>query len=201
MLWTGMRVGEATGLRWEDVDFDKNEISVNHTLVYYCHRSDRNESVFAINTPKTEAGKRTIPMLPRVKEALLLEKKFNDEFDITCNSVVDGYTDFIFLNRFGEVYQQSTLNKALRRIIRDCNFEVLDKHKGSGDPVLLPHFSNHYLRHTFTTRMVEKGMNVKVMQDILGHADAQTTMNIYADVTKELKDREMSEFGKAFGKE
>lgn len=201
MLWTGMRVGEATGLRWEDVDFEKNEISVNHTLVYYCHRSDRNESVFAINTPKTEAGKRTIPMLPRVKEALLLEKKFNEEFDITCNSVVDGYTDFIFLNRFGEVYQQSTLNKALRRIIRDCNFEVLDKHKGSEDPVLLPHFSNHYLRHTFTTRMVEKGMNVKVMQDILGHADAQTTMNIYADVTKELKDREMSEFGKAFGKE
>ena len=56
--------------------------------------------------------------------------------------------------------------------------------------VLLPHFSCHNLRHTFTTRMVEAGVNVKVIQDVLGHQDIQTTMNIYADVTKELKKSE-----------
>ena len=92
------------------------------------------------------------------------------------------------MNRFGNVQHQGTLNKAIRRIIRDCNDEVLMK--GEDDPVLLPHFSCHTLRHTFTTRMCEAGVNVKVIQDTLGHADIATTLNIYADVTKELKQTE-----------
>ena len=53
--------------------------------------------------------------------------------------------------------------------------------------VLLPHFSCHSLRHTFTTRMCEAGVNVKVIQDTLGHKDISTTLNIYTDVTKELR--------------
>ena len=101
---------------------------------------------------------------------------------------IDGYTDFIFVNRFGNTQHQGTLNKAIRRIIRDCNDEVLLKEED--DPVLLPHFSCHSLRHTFTTRMCEAGVNVKVIQDALGHADISTTLNIYADVTKELKKNE-----------
>ena len=45
----------------------------------------------------------------------------------------------------------------------------------------------HSLRHTFTTRMCEAGVNIKVIQDALGHSDISTTLNIYADVTKEMK--------------
>lgn len=56
--------------------------------------------------------------------------------------------------------------------------------------VLLPHFSCHSLRHTFTTRMCEAGVNVKVIQDTLGHKDISTTLNIYTDVTKELRKSE-----------
>ena len=51
----------------------------------------------------------------------------------------------------------------------------------------------HSLRHTFTTRMCEAGINIKVIQDTLGHKDISTTMNIYADVTKELKTEEFNE--------
>ena len=76
------------------------------------------------------------------------------------------------------------MNKALRRIIRDCNYEVLDK--GEKDVVILPRFSNHSLRHTFTTRMCEAGVNIKAMQDILGHADAETTLQIYADANEQM---------------
>ena len=73
----------------------------------------------------------------------------------------------------------------IKRIIRDCNDEQFLK---SDNPkVLLPHFSCHTLRHTFTTRMCEAGVNVKVIQDALGHTDVSTTLNIYTDVTKELK--------------
>ena len=98
------------------------------------------------------------------------------------------YTDFIFINRFGQAQHQATLNKAIRRIIRDCNDEQF-LHSDEPD-VLLPHFSCHSLRHTFTTRMCEAGVNIKVIQDALGHSDISTTLNIYADVTKEMKAEE-----------
>ena len=189
MLGSGMRVGEITGLRWCDVDFEENLIRVNHTLVYY-NKGDNNGCSFAVNTSKTKAGKRTIPMLDGVKEALLLEKAYQEEMGISCNVQIDGYNDFIFINRFGNTQHQGTLNKALRRIIRDCNDAVLLKEEK--EPVLLPPFSCHSLRHTFTTRLCENGVNVKVIQDVLGHSDFKTTMDIYTDVTKELKQKEFS---------
>ena len=66
------------------------------------------------------------------------------------------------------------------------------------DAVLLPRFSCHILRHTFTTRMCEAGVNVKVMQEVLGHKDISTTMNIYADVTKELETTEFENLDRHF---
>ena len=197
MLYTGMRVGETTGLRWQDIDLEEGTISVNHTLVYF-DKGGSERCGFAVNTPKTKAGERTIPMLPIVKEAFLMEQEFQKEIGLSCKAVVDGYTDFIFVNRFGNTQHQGTLNKALRRIIRDCNYEVLDK--GGKDAVTLPRFSNHSLRHTFTTRMCEARVNVKAMQDILGHADAETTLQIYADATKEMKQAEMINFEDYFNK-
>lgn len=127
-------------------------------------------------------------MLDFVKEAFELEKQKQKDLDIHCEVTIDGYSDFIFINRFGQAQHQATLNKAIRRIIRDCNDEQFEK---SEEPeVLLPHFSCHSLRHTFTTRMCEAGVNIKVIQDALGHTDISTTLNIYTDVTKELKTSE-----------
>lgn len=197
MLGTGMRVGEIVGLRWCDIDLEQGIISVNHTLVYYNHGDGKGCS-FSINTPKTKAGERTIPMLDFVKEAFLMEKKYQEETGLHCKVTVDCYTDFIFINRFGDVQHQGTLNKAIRRIIRDCNDEVLLR--GEADPVLLPKFSCHSLRHTFTTRLCESGVNVKVIQDVLGHADISTTMDIYVDVTKDMKQKEFNVLGEYFGK-
>lgn len=66
--------------------------------------------------------------------------------------------------------------------------------------VILPKFSNHSLRHTFTTRMCEAGVNIKAMQEILGHADAETTMDIYAEATKDLKKSELINFEDYFNR-
>lgn len=198
MLGTGLRVGELTGLRWCDIDLENGVIDVNHTLVYYSHRSadSKQGCYFNINTPKTAASIRQVPMLDFVKEAFIMEKEVQELLDIKCEAVIDGYTDFIFVNRFGNVQHQGTLNKAIRRIIRDCNDEQFQK---SDNPkVLLPHFSCHTLRHTFTTRMCEAGVNVKVIQDTLGHTDVSTTLNIYTDVTKELKRVEFEGLGRFF---
>ena len=82
----------------------------------------------------------------------------------------------------------------LRRIIRDCNGMQLEKKEK--EPVLLPPFSCHSLRHTFTTRMVESGVNIKVVQEVLGHKSVSTTLDIYTDVTKELACREFDDLEK-----
>ncbi len=194
MLGSGLRVGEVTGLRWKDVDLEERTISVNHTLVYYSREGNGQGLYFGINTPKTRAGQRIIPMIASVKEALLIERENQRLSGITSKAVVDGYEDFIFVNRFGNVQNQGTLNKAIRRITRDCNQEIIEKANGKEAVVLLPRFSCHSLRHTFTTRLCEANVNVKVIQDALGHSDVSTTLQIYADVTKDLKKREFEVF-------
>lgn len=196
MMEAGLRVGECTGLRWEDVDLEKGTIDINHTLIYYNHRVGG--CYFAINTPKTEAGRRVIPMTKAVKEAFQMERNYQLQNGITCQSQVDGYTDFVFINRFGKCQNQSTINKAITRLIRECNmesFEQLEKGKiKKKDVILLPKFSCHSLRHTCATRLCEAGVNMKVIQDFLGHADISTTMNIYTDATKDFKALEIDRF-------
>lgn len=175
MIGTGMRVGELTGLRWEDIDLEKRIINVNHVLVYYQHEDGK--SRFAINPTKTESSTRTIPMISAVHDAFIREQTYQQFFGIHCTAEIDGYSNFIFCNSVGNPQTQACLDRSLRRIIRDCN-----KHEEK-----IPYFTCHTLRHTFATRLCESGMNIKVIQDTLGHADIQTTMNIYVDATEDLK--------------
>ena len=72
LLGTGCRISEFVGLRWCDVDWENNMISINHNLVYRVHED--NKCYFTVSTPKTNAGCRTIPMLPEVRQALEDEK-------------------------------------------------------------------------------------------------------------------------------
>ncbi|MCI8851649.1 MAG: tyrosine-type recombinase/integrase [Erysipelotrichaceae bacterium] len=188
LLYTGMRVGECTGLTWKDVDFDKREISVNHTLV--CFRSSEKKWVKMITEPKTTKGIRTIPMLESVKEALIEEKEMQSLLDIKQDQKINGYSDFVFVNKDGNVRFHNALNKVLRNIVKDCN--EIQKQKGNKeDIVLLPHITNHILRHTFATRMCESDINIKVIQDILGHSEIQTTLDIYTDATEHMKKKNM----------
>ena len=119
-----------------------------------------------------------------VKNAFLLEKEMQELGGIHNNVTVDGYQNFIFINRFGGVRHQGSLNNVLRRIIRDCNDKQLLKEKKN--PVLLPNFSCHSLRHTFTTRLVEAGVNIKVIQNLCGHSRSDVTLDIY-DSNKRIK--------------
>ena len=193
MANTGMRVGEISGLRWCDVDFEKNTISINHTLVYYDHRNDKG-CYYNMHKPKTLASERTIPLTPSVKAAFMMQKEYLELTGITSVDHIDGYDDFIFVNRYGKVFNQSPINTAIHRLVKEINLDIIDK-AGENEPeCLIPHFSCHILRHTFATRLCEQGVNIKVIQAILGHTDFQTTMNIYVDVTNELKKDEMNKF-------
>lgn len=184
-LGTGCRVGEVIGLRWEDCDFTNKIISINHNLIY--RQQENGKCEFHITTPKTKAGIRVIPMLTDVKNVLLAEKEHQKETG-SCKSEIDGYKGFIFQNRFGEVLSPHLINRAIARIIKDynsCENELAKTEKRS--PELLPHFSAHHLRHTFCTRFCENETNIKVIQEIMGHADIATTMDIYNEATLDKK--------------
>lgn len=192
MANTGLRVGELTGLRWQDVDLEKGLIDVNHTLVYFNHRDDKG-IYFSINSPKTVNGYRKIVMTQAVKNAFLMEKGYQNLAKITSQDEIDGYDDFVFINRFGHVQHQGTLNKAIRRIVRDYNLEAVEAGITDSEE-MLPHFSCHVLRHTFATRMMESGVGLKYLSSQLGHSEIQTTLDIYVTTTDEFGQRENKSF-------
>ena len=195
MLWTGLRAGELTALRWDDVDFEKEIITVDHNLVYYGDKQLKNNRS-VITSPKTDMGNRTVPMVPKVKKALLREKQIQELLGERCMSTIDGYTNFIFLTRYGGPKHVWGLNNALKNIVKACNKRVMDEWEegpaAENDmPLTLPELSCHWLRHTFATRCCEAKMDPKAIQSILGHADYETTMNFYVDATEELKSKEI----------
>lgn len=195
LLGTGCRVGEVIGLRWQDCDFEQNLISINHNLIY--RQQDSGSCEFHITTPKTQAGTRVIPMFQDVKNALMqeYEKQQTTGFNQT---EIDGYSGFIFSNRYGYVLSPHNINRAIERIVRDHNKQETEAaEKEQREPVLIPRFSVHQLRHTFCTRFCENESNIKVIQEIMGHADISTTMDIYNEATM---DRKKQSFASLEGK-
>ena len=183
ILSTGLRVGEITGLRWEDIDFKNQIIHVDHTLVYYKDYI-KGEQLYRINSTKTKNGTRDIP-LPRAMKVALLDLLTHRDEGVKCKSVIDGYTNFIFINRFCEVHHQGTLNRALReRIIPAANAEA----ERLGVPILPP-FSCHNLRHTYCTNLCRANVDLKTISYLMGHGDIRTTMDIYAEATKVMQER------------
>lgn len=186
MLGTGARIGEIVGLRWDDCDFENNLIDINHNLIYRVQDTS-GSCEFHITTPKTRAGTRIIPMFKEVKDALLREHERQKE-DGFNTFVIDGYTNFIFRNRFDEALSPHVVNRAIERVIRDANIDELEQAKSEHrEAILLPHFSCHNLRHTFCTRLCEQETNIKVIQEIMGHRNIETTLDVYSEATKEKK--------------
>ena len=184
MLGTGMRVGEVVGLRWQDIDLETYRIDVNHSLVYYAEEgAETTKSVMHVSMPKTQAGIRIIPMMPQVHEAFVEEAEAQKKTG-SCIRVVDGMDGFIFCNRFHDVQNPQTINRTIKRIVADHNAdELIQAKKEHREPVILPVFSCHVFRHTFCTRFCEHEDDLKVIQMIMGHADIETTMDVYAEIT------------------
>ena len=101
---------------------------------------------------------------------------------------IDGYSGFVFTNRNGYIHNPSTIDSTIERIRRACNKEEAEKAaREHREPLEIRHFSVHNLRHTFCTRFCENETNIKVIQEIMGHSDISTTMNIYAEATESKK--------------
>ncbi len=177
LFGTGLRASEMCGLLWENIDFKNRTITVDHSVV----RDVREVGCpYHVSTPKTVAGKRVIPMLDEVYDAFdRIYKK--QEKEGWPKVAIDGLDDFIFVNKEGKLMNFQNVNCALENMRLACNEKTLKEKSDVG--TIVPHFSSHVIRHTFCARLCEVETNIKVIQEIMGHADIRTTMEIYAEVS------------------
>ena len=97
---------------------------------------------------------------------------------------INGMCGLIFANRFGGLLNPQAISRRMRRILENYNAEeVLNAKREERQPIIIPHFSCHHLRHTFCSRFCENETNVKIIQAVMGHANIETTLDIYAEVT------------------
>ena len=198
LLGTGMRIGECLGLRWEDIDLDERIIHVDHNLVEYKDK-ELGRMVIGVQSTKTRAGARIIPMIDEVYEAFITEFELQQAIGF-CTEEIDGYSGFIFATVDGKLMRRNAVNNAIHRIVDIHNAAEIKKAKAEDrEPLLIPQFSAHQLRHTFCTRFCENETNLKVIQEIMGHSDITTTMDIYAEASPEKKKEVMTNLqGKIF---
>ena len=173
LLNTGLRISELCGLTVSDIDFEKGFISVNHQLVH-------DKDGYSITEPKTDSGIRDIPMTESVKQALQNEIKNRTKAEPI---VVDGYSNFIFLNKKGFPMYASGYSVAFSNMVKKYN----KYHKGNELPEITP----HTLRHTFCTNMANKKMTPNTLQYVMGHKNITMTLGYYAHATPESAMTEM----------
>ena len=149
-LYSGIRIGELCALRWEDVDFKKNCLTINKTIQrVYIKDKNKNISKVIITTPKTKNANREIPINKDFLEILKKVKSDKKHYILTGN----------------EKYIEP-------RTYRKYFNKVLDKLK-------IKHFNFHSLRHTFATNCISLGVDYKTVSELLGHANVNITLNLY----------------------
>jgi len=163
-LATGLRIGEALALTWDDVDFEEEVLNVNKTqgpVILYDEQGNAHREIVT-GTPKTKSSNRTIPLLPEVVG--VLKHLQADHFSPNNNKV--------FCNLKGKPVDQSYVVTKLHRI---C------------DKAGIGRVNFHSLRHTFATRCLESGIELKVVQELLGHASIRMTADLYTHVLPDKK--------------
>ena len=183
MLETGLRCGELIGLTWEDVSVSDKMLSVNHQLIY---KNYGDGSKFHIALPKTNAGIREIPLTEATANAFSEQKKLNFMLGRHCMENIDGYSDFVFLAKTGRPLMPSAINNIIYNIVAAYNDEEVHLAKKEHRKAeLLPKISVHNLRHTACTNKARQGMNVKILQYIMGHSDSSITLDVYNHLNNE----------------
>ena len=187
-LETGMRIGEILGLKWSDVDFENQTIYVNRTLVYAKCDDEKDPMYgkwrYAFHDPKTDKGRRRIPMTLKAYQILKRQRFWKSGIENKGHKAPEGYEDLVFVTTKNTPISPKDTTVIMKTI---SDRIALDK------PEFEP-LTPHTLRHTFATRCIERGMNPKTLQIILGHSAVHITMNLYCHVTEDMLVSEMSKF-------
>lgn len=181
---TGLRQGEICALTWDDIDLKKKEISVNKTLLYQKLENDTKKE-FHIHPPKTRTSNRTVP-INRQCEIALKKQYMLHNIIMSKKSAkpLKGFENLLFTTKYGTPICSQILIDAIKRIVDEINLtrDELEQFEM---------FSPHCFRHTFATRCFEANISPKTVQQFLGHATLQMTMDLYTHVLNNHKQEEM----------
>jgi integrase len=179
LLGTGLRMGELLALRWQDVDLDKQILHVRQALV-----RTKEKGVY-FDEPKTEKSKRAIPIPGEVVEALKKHRIQQFQLRLAVGEKYQNH-DLVFATSVGTpIYPRNFTRKF---------YKLRDK---AGIP---KDINLHALRHTYATRLLEQGENLKTVQELLGHTDISTTANTYSHVSIEVKQKAAAKMDKLLSK-
>ena len=157
ILNTGMRMGEALSLRWDDIDFAQRTIKIEKHEILTKKRDEEGNCVGGYelqiqNTTKTASGNRTVPINQSAEQALLILKKNNP-------------SPYVIVNNRGKCVLPSNFERSFHAVLRNAGIE--------GD------FGVHALRHTFASMLFAKGVDVKIVSKLLGHSSVKITYDTY----------------------
>lgn len=165
-LYYGLRRSEVLGLKWDAVDFERNTLRIQHTVV-------KNRSIIAKDTTKSTASRRTYPLIPEVKELLLHLRAQQQDNKMLFGS---GYetNDYIFVWPDGHLYRPDYVTRSFKKVLA---------YHG------LPDMRFHDIRHSTASILYDAGWELKDIQEWLGHSDIETTGNIYTHISKARKEK------------
>ncbi len=192
-LSTGIRLGELLGLQWGDVDYTNHTIHIRRTVGRLLKVDESGKLIqkkdgtqtteIVTRTPKSITAQRVIPLFPEVWNDLMI---YRDKQETTLSKLDISLASStpIFATPLGIIYEPRTYEDLFKRTLKEAN---------------LPNINFHALRHTFATRALEAGMDIKVLSSILGHAQASTTLNLYAHALPDHKRDSMQKMGAFYG--
>jgi integrase len=163
LLFTGIRIGEAIALTWDDVDFDKKELRIDKNAEEIIDRTPgatKKRVVTPQETPKSPSSIRDVALEEIALDALRGLREIN------------GKHEFVFASANGTYLQYRNFNRMFESILKRCGIEPC---------------GSHTCRHSFASMLIRNGVHIKVVSEMLGHADVAFTMNRYVHIMKEQK--------------
>lgn len=176
LIETGMRKGEAAALQWTDIDFKNQIINISKTLDF---SAKENESLFG--DTKTFNSKRTIRMSKSLVNDLKYHLNYQNQNKLALNNVYRHDLNLVLCKDDGKFIPKSSLFNSFSRILKRAG---------------IPSMPIHGLRHTHAVLMLESGVDMKYVQERLGHGSIQITSDIYAHISKKIETDNMEKYEK-----
>lgn len=174
-LYYGLRRSEVLGLRWNSIDFEKNTLTINHTVV-------KNRTIVEKDTVKTQSSYHTYVLIDDVKKVLLQERDRRRE---RMKELGRQYkkSDYVFTWEDGTLYRPDYITRSFQRVLKKHN---------------LPKMRFHDLRHSTASILYDKGWDLKDIQSWLRHSSIDVTSDIYTHITEDRKAKMAEDLNSTF---
>lgn len=195
LLLTGMRIGEFSGLQWQDVDFVNKQIYIKRSMTTAYLDGKKIEE---LTTPKTSNSYRTIPFFGETEELFRKWKKKQNVIKERMGNRWRGnpeHGDLVFTSTVGSPVTRYVIVHDINKVVQNINLKEIYRASFEGRvPKKFEHLHPHAFRHTFATRCFEKGLDPLFVQSIMGHSNYSTTVS-YTHILDDVRSREVTKVG------